>query len=188
MLGYEQRFLGTARVERFADVSTVRITTATRGDPVGDRLVPAPREQLVNYVPHAPDKPINGRIIATGRDSIEVGPRLDRHARQGQRATASTSAPCSRSTAPSADIADPRPSNDPDVIEYPGYATPFLRAGPDVPAASPTSASGLMFVFRVFDRVSYALVLNTTDPVRRRRLRRASPDAGRPVDGEPPRR
>ena len=26
--------------------------------------------------------------------------------------------------------------------------------------------TGLMFVFRTFDRVSYAILLNTTDPVR----------------------
>ena len=29
----------------------------------------------------------------------------------------------------------------------------------------PDERIGLMFVFRVFDRVSYALVLNTSDPV-----------------------
>ena len=29
----------------------------------------------------------------------------------------------------------------------------------------PDERSGLLFVFRVFDRVSYAILLNTTDPV-----------------------
>jgi hypothetical protein len=29
----------------------------------------------------------------------------------------------------------------------------------------PPERSGLLFVFRVFDRVSYAILLNTADPV-----------------------
>jgi hypothetical protein len=36
-----------------------------------------------------------------------------------------------------------------------------------VPIKLPDERLGLLFVFRVFDRVSYALVLAANDPVRR---------------------
>jgi hypothetical protein len=87
VLGYEQVYVGSGRVERFADVSTVRIIGAKQEILLGDRLVPVPPEQIVNFAPHAPDRPIDGQIIATSRDSIEVGAgwivTLDKGGRDG---------------------------------------------------------------------------------------------------------
>ena len=44
---------------------------------------------------------------------------------------------------------------------------PTLFYQPEAYVNVPDERIGLLFVFRVFDRVSYALVLNTTDPVER---------------------
>ena len=113
MLGVEQRYLGTAKVERFAEVSTVRIVAANEEILVGDRLVPAPRGQLMSYAPHAPGRPIDGQIIAPNRDAIEAGRgwivTIDKGAPTG-----STSAAVLAIYRVVPPIADPRPSTAPD--------------------------------------------------------------------------
>ena len=155
VLGYEQRFLGSAKVERFAEVSTVRITMAREEILVGDRLVPAPREQIVNYVPHAPDKSINGRILRLAGDSIEAGRgmivTLDKGKNDG--VDIGTVLAIERAVPP---IRDTRESVQPD---------PVLRLLQRFYINIPAERIGLLFVFRVFDNVSFAILLNTTDPV-----------------------
>jgi len=156
LLGVEQRYLGSVKVERFAEVSTVRITTAKEEIVDGDRLVPAPRGQLMNYAPHAPTRPVQGQLIATDRDATEAGRgwvvTLDKGSRDGL--DVGTVLAIYRVVPP---IPDPRP-----VIRPPYEPRVFE---PERWLNVPDERIGLLFVFRVFDRVSYALVLNTTDPV-----------------------
>jgi hypothetical protein len=169
ILGVEQRFLGTARVERFADVATVALDNAIQENVAtvrilnakeeiinGDRLVPAPRGTLMSYVPHAPGRPIQAEIIATDRDSIEAGRgwivTIDKGAADGL--DVGTVLAIYR-VVPL--IPDPR------IVERP-IELPNLYL-PDRYVKVPDERIGLLFVFRVFDRVSYAYVLNTTDPV-----------------------
>ena len=156
LLGVEQRYLGSAKVERFAEVSTVRITAAKEEIVDGDRLIPAPRGQLMSYAPHAPTRPVQGQIIATDRDAIEAGRgwvvTLDKGSSDG--VEVGTVLAIYRVVAP---IPDPRP-----VIRPPYEPRVFE---PERWLNVPDERTGLLFVFRVFDRVSYALVLNTTDPV-----------------------
>jgi len=161
-LGEEQRFLGTAKVERFADVSTVRIATANEEILLGDRLVPAPREQLINYAPHAPANAVTGRIIALGRDATEVGRgavvTIDRGIEDGVDVGTVLAIYHSGPA-----INDPRPSKEPDRITQLLEQTQIYQ--PERLIKIPDERAGLLFVFRVFDRVSYGLVLNTSDPV-----------------------
>jgi hypothetical protein len=163
VLGYESKFLGTGRVEKFGDLATVRIESATEEILVGDRMIPAPRETLVNYVPHAPDKLINARILRVPFGSIETGRggivTLDQGLQDGVEVGHVLAI---YRVIPA--IADPRPQRQQTVIlRFLDNTTGFTPREWISPADERT---GLLFVFRAFERVSFAVVLNSTDVIR----------------------
>lgn len=162
-LGEELRYLGAAHVERFGEVSTLRITAAREEIVFGDLVLPAPREELVNYVPHAPDRAVDGRIIALANDSVETGRgylvTLDRGSRDGIEVGHVLAI-----YHPAPVIPDPRPYEGPDILSKLMDQTRAI-VPPSRYLNLPAERSGLLFVFRVFDKLSYAIVLNTTEPV-----------------------
>ena len=162
VLGYENRYVGAVRVDRFSDVSTVQITDSTEEIFIGDRLLPIPRETLVNYVPHAPEADVRGSIIASYRNASEMGRgnivTIDLGRQQGAEVGHVMAI---YKTVPA--INDPRPNTGtPFMLRFLEQTTTFL---PQKQLQVPDERVGLMFVFRVFDRVSYAVLLNTTDPI-----------------------
>lgn len=163
VLGYESRFLGTARVEKFGELATVRIESSIEEIQIGDRLLPAPRDTLVNYVPHAPGGQVNARILRVPFDNIETGRgyvvTLDKGAKDGLEPGHVLAV--YRVVAP---IVDPRPSRQQTIILR--YLDPTTVFTPKEYVQPADERTGLVFVFRTFDRVSFAIVLNTTDPVR----------------------
>ena len=73
VLGYEGRYVGTAEFVRAGSTpaegssaafvpDTFRIASTRLEAKVGDRLSPVPQQELLAYVPHSPDKAVDGRI------------------------------------------------------------------------------------------------------------------------------
>ena len=165
-LGYEMRYLGTAHVDRFGDageVTRMEITAAREEILLNDLLLPAPREELVNYVPHAPDKVVDGRIISLGSNAAEAGRgfivTVDRGMRDGLEVGHVLAI-----YHPTPVIADPRPYEGPDILARFVERTQII-VPPQRYLNIPPERSGLLFVFRTFDKVAYALVLNASEPV-----------------------
>lgn len=137
VLGREAIYLGDANVEKFADLSTIKLTKTIQEVNVGDRLVQATSAVNSNYVPHAPQTKINARVI-----SIYGG------VSQGGQNTVVTLNKGSR-----------------DGLEN-GHVLALYRKGEKAGKyILPDMRYGLLFVFRTFDKVAYALVMQTTLPV-----------------------
>ena len=113
---------------------------------VGDRLAPVIRQPVLAYVPRRPDKPIDGRIVSIYGGVNEGGTQsivaLNRGARHGVQI---------------------------------GYVLALLDTGETVLDRTsarreyiklPDERIGMMFVFRVFDEISYALVFRTSKSVK----------------------
>ena len=163
ILGYESKFIGTARVEKFGELATVRIESADLEVLLGDRLLPAPRMTIVNYLPRAPEKAIDARILQVPNTNTETGRgyvvTLDKGRADGLEPGHVLAV--YRLIEP---IEDPRPGKQQAAILR--FLDPTKVFTPQVLISPADERTGLMFVFRTFDNVSYAIVLNSTDPVR----------------------
>jgi len=193
-LGQEATYLGEAMVSKFGDVSTLEIVKSQLEIYSGDYLLPAPRDTLMSsYAPHAPNSKISAQIIAaygslyeTGsnsivaiskgaKDGLEVGHVLAIYRNLNASTNRLRESPLWGRLAPgsSGKNTDSSYVNEPLVTRD---APLWGRIGPagakykndktNLPSAIlPDERYGLMMVFRVFDRASYALIMNAERPV-----------------------
>ena len=147
LLGYEAIYLGEGKVSVKSSPVTVKILKSPLEIIIGDKLLPTPKEGYTNYVPHAPDKPINARIMSVygGASISEAGPSGIVTINKGQV----------------------------DGLET-GHILALYRHGASVKSTDPKVESliklpderyGLIFVFRTFNRVSYALIISASRSV-----------------------
>jgi len=150
-LAYEAVYLGTAQLTRSGDPATVVLTSAVREVEAGDKLVAAGQPQPVNYAPRAPATQIRGRVMSIygGLGKVgEAGPQSIISINRGR-----------------ADGIEPGHVLALYALGGTVRDTSKPRDAPDALIKLPNERAGLAFVFRVFDRVSYALVMHITRPV-----------------------
>jgi hypothetical protein len=153
ILGYEAFFVGSAEYTRPGDTSngqiipaTFTVTQTTNEAGIGDRLALVPSREFTNYAPHAPSRPVDGRIVSIYGDGIYAGQNQIVALNKGSA----------------------------DGMER-GHVLALWRAGVETIDRTnggretirlPDERHGMLFVFRTFERVSYALILSVKDPVR----------------------
>ena len=167
ILGYEATYLGQARVQSEAGVLSpddadargadgkeatpipagLMVTSAKQEIGKGDRLLPAGRPELLSYVPHAPEQEVNGRIVSIVNGVADTGRyhvvSLSLGKREGIEVGHVLSLHRNRGKAV---------YREDDVGAPQQFQLPEQRYG-------------LVFVFRVFERISYGLVMESVGPV-----------------------
>ena len=145
ILAYEAYFLGSANQVRPGDPAIFEITVAKEEIGQGDRLVAAERPKLVDYVPHRPDTDIDGRIVSVyGR--VGTGGNL-------------SIISINRGEADGLEIGH--------ILALERNRTVVQRNERDQKEefVIPAVHTGLIFVFRTFEHISYALVLQSEGPI-----------------------
>ena len=159
VLGFEAPNVGRARlvtgestatVPGSSDVLVVPATITIVGDRremvPGDRLAPEPSRPFISYVPHAPDRPVEAHIASFYGDAVI-------YAGQNQIVT------INRGTRDGIEIGHVL------AVSRPGRAKVDTTTGIPVAMQLPDQRLGLLMVFRPFERVSYALLLQVSEGV-----------------------
>jgi hypothetical protein len=185
-LGVEATYLGDARITKYGEPASAKITKAKEEIFVKDRLVPAGDEAITNFVPHAPEVGIKGRIIKIYGGLAEAGPEsivaISRGAQDGIEIghvlAINRYGRVIKDPEPSKESADEKTrlkelnfevSKDADGkpivnFEKKSEKNEGLILEPGM-IKLPDERVGLMMVFRVFDRVSYGIIMQASEPI-----------------------
>ncbi|MEO8937006.1 MAG: LysM peptidoglycan-binding domain-containing protein [Burkholderiaceae bacterium] len=145
VIAYQADYLGTAQVTRPGNPATILITSSKMEINAGDRLVPATKPVVINYMPHAPAQPVAGRVISTYSGVAYAGVNMIVAVNRG--------------------AADGLEIGTVLAIKSFGRTIVDRTNGVSEKITLPEERKGLLFVFRVFDRIAYGLITSTTDPV-----------------------
>lgn len=145
ILAYEAFFLGNARLVKPGEPALLRVSLAKEEIARGDRLIPAPEPEIISYVPHRPEQDVSARVLGIYGGLREGGANSVVALNVGKN----------------------------DGMEI-GHVVALYRkrvsldvddSGRRTSTPVPDERYGLAFVFRVFNGVSYALVVESSKAV-----------------------
>ena len=145
IVAYQADYLGTARVTRNGEPATITITTSKMEINAGDRLVAATKPAVINYMPHAPASPVGGRVISAYSGVAYAGTNMI--------------VAVNRGSADGLDVGT--------VLAIKSFGRTIVDRtnGSRATITLPEERKGLLFVFRVFNRVAYGLITSSSEPV-----------------------
>ncbi|MBP6008660.1 MAG: LysM peptidoglycan-binding domain-containing protein [Rhodoferax sp.] len=163
VLGYEAQYIGKATLARSEGSqnstnakgevrseivpATIDIVDAKEEIRVGDRMLPEPPQTFQSYVPHAPASPVDARIVSVYGSAVV-------NAAQNQVVAINKGTQDGMETGHV--LAILKDGNR--LIDKTDATKPQIKL--------PDERNGLLMVFRTFDRVSYALILDITSGVK----------------------
>ena len=157
IIGYEATYVGDAKMQREGDVARLEIVSAKQEAQVGDYLLPAPVAETIAYVPRGPTQQIEAQVMTLPNGISEAGKTdvvtLNRGKSHGLEIGHVLAA-----YKPTETFANPR-YKEPFLNFVPGW--PKQKGAEEKTLEIPEERIGLVFVFRVFDNISYGLVMNT---------------------------
>lgn len=186
ILGTEAVYLGDAKVKKFGAPATVEVVRAKEEIFTQDKLVPAPETLQNSYVPRAPENEVIGRILSVHGGVAEAGTNAIVSINLGSADGMEEGHVLAIKRAgklvqmPSGNRRDYKPYRWPKNKNQPyDWRTDSYSTSMETPESAakegeksdpsliklPNERIGLLMVFRTFERVSYALVMQASDPV-----------------------
>ncbi len=194
VLGHEALYVGDALVTRGGDPATLLVTGGVREILVGDRLLPEEKQQFPEFIPHPPSNEIAGRVIALvdgvsqagqyqivvvdhgSETGLEPGNVLTIY-EAGARVLDPIATTRGQQQIERIEFQRADQSGAEQVVE--NFVNDIIankraldralgqdRIQREVEVRLPDEPTGTAMVFRVFPRVSYAIVLDIERPVR----------------------
>jgi hypothetical protein len=170
VLGYEVEYIGESETKVPGSPQTLLVTKSVQEVLTGDRLQPVATDLRFSYVPRAPDQPVTGRVIGAYGGVSDAGQYatvvLNRGLRDGlaeghvlavYRRGKQLDVPACPDVARDKTFATLRDQD--------GYKESCANEKATEAYVLPDTRTGLIFVYRVFDRAAYALVVQTTGPI-----------------------